>query len=242
VGPSGIANNDIVGTNVNKVAKASLNAYHCPSRRSADVSNGGSSAGMAGPTADYAVVMWYASNGDGTQQGTGNQCCWWDLHGRGLDQNCFSAIRTATVVDPATSNRVFTGFGGITNGWAPRDSFAKLTDGTSNVILIGEKFLNQPEIGKCCGGNNNADGNIYYQQNNWGEYTVGRHVRTNFPLLARNQQQDNPDNQTAFGSWHDGIAQFLLADGSVRAISNNVDVNLFRNLCHVSDGNVIGDY
>ena len=197
---------------------------------------------MFGPTADYAVVIWYASNGDGTQQGTGNQCCWWDLHTRNADQNCFSAIRTAKVVDPATSNPVSVGFGNTTNGWSPRDSFAKMTDGTSNTILIGEKFINQSEIGKCCGGNNNADGNIYYQVGNWGEYTVGRHVRTNFPILARNQQPDNPDYTTGFGSWHDGIAHFLLGDGSVRAISNNVDVNLFRNLGHASDGNPIGDY
>ncbi len=239
---NGIINNNVIGTNAATVGKASLPAYHCPSRRGSDVSTGGRYASMSGPTGDYAVVIWYANDGNGTQQGTNSNDSWWNLHGRGLDQNLFSAIRTATVVDPATSNRVFSGLGNTTNGWAPRDSFAKITDGTSNTIIIGEKHITQNEIGKCCDNGDYADGNIYYQVGNWGEYTVGRQIRGSVPFAPYKTYPDSAAQTTAFGSWHDGMAQFLLADGSVRAISSNIDTNLFRNLGHASDGNVIGDF
>ncbi|MDB5341660.1 MAG: hypothetical protein JWP89_37 [Schlesneria sp.] len=220
-------------------ANASLPAYHCPSRRAADLKLGG---GMPGPTGDYAVVIWYADDGNGTQQGTNAYNNWWNLHGMSSDQNLFSAIRTSTSVNPATSQRVFNSSAYGSNGWAPRDTFAFMTDGTTNVIIVGEKHIHQTEIGKCCGSGNNQDGGIYYQQNNWGEYTVGRQVRTVTPLVPNKSFTDNADSQTAFGSWHDGIAQFLMGDGSVRAISNNIDVNLFRNLGNCRDGNVVGEF
>jgi hypothetical protein len=238
---SGVSNNTLLVNNAT-CSSASLGAYHCPSRRAADLSNGGQNAGMNGPTGDYAVVVWYASNGASNNIGTNNNDSWWNLHYRNVDQNCFSAIRTATVVDPTTGQRTGSTAPGTANGWAPRDSFSKVTDGTSNTIFVGEKHITQNELGKCCNSGDFADGNIYWQSPNWGEYTVGRHVRTATPLAPYKSFTDSPDYQTGFGSWHDGIAHFLLGDGSVRGISNNTDVNLFRNLGHASDGNVIGDY
>jgi hypothetical protein len=221
---------------------AAIPGYHCPSRRNPGVSLGGSNANMFGPTADYAVVIWYADDGNGARQDTGSNGSWWNLHQRSTDNRLFSAIRTATVVDPATNQRVSTGQPNISNAWKPRDSFAFLTDGTSNVLIVGEKHITAQEINKCCGGNNNADGNIYYQVGSWGEYTVGRQIRNPIGLAPNKTVVDNPDTQTAFGSWHDGMAQFLLGDGSVRTISTNIDAILFRNLGNVNDGNVIGEF
>jgi prepilin-type N-terminal cleavage/methylation domain-containing protein len=45
-----------------------------------------------------------------------------------------------------------------------------------------------------------------------------------------------------FGSDHAGGAQFLLGDGSVRFISQNVDLNTYKNLGTIRDGNVIGEF
>ncbi len=45
-----------------------------------------------------------------------------------------------------------------------------------------------------------------------------------------------------FGSDHTGGAQFLLGDGSVRFISENVDMTTYARLGTVADGNVLGDF
>lgn len=43
-------------------------------------------------------------------------------------------------------------------------------------------------------------------------------------------------------SYHTGIVQSLLMDGSVRSISDSIDLNTWRNLGQRSDGNVIGEF
>lgn len=235
-------NNQVLLVNAGTSTNASLPAYHCPTRRAADVSLGGQQANMIGPTGDYAVVIFYADDGNGNQTGNNAYNNWWAIHQIDRDQNVFSAIRTATTVVQATGQRQFKGSGNSANGWAPRDTFAFMTDGTSNTIIVGEKHITAKEIGKCCIGGDYQDGNIYWQVGSWGEYTVGRQVRVVTPLVPNKSFTSNSDSQTAFGSWHDGMAQFLMGDGSVRAISNNVDVNLFRWLGNCRDGNVIGDF
>ena len=59
------------------------------------------------------------------------------------------------------------------------------------------------------------------------------------------QMHSNP-NQTNhivhFSSQHVGGVQFLLCDGSVHLLSENMDYSVFRNLGERSDGNVLGDF
>lgn len=43
-------------------------------------------------------------------------------------------------------------------------------------------------------------------------------------------------------SWHVGVVQSLLMDGSVRNISENLDLGIWRNLGQRNDGNVIGEF
>jgi prepilin-type N-terminal cleavage/methylation domain-containing protein len=47
---------------------------------------------------------------------------------------------------------------------------------------------------------------------------------------------------TGFGSLHTGGAQFLMGDGAVRFISENVNSVTFQNLGRISDGTVLGDF
>ena len=46
----------------------------------------------------------------------------------------------------------------------------------------------------------------------------------------------------SISSHHPGIAQILLADGSVRQVENGLDRQTIRNLIQPADGGVVGEY
>lgn len=59
------------------------------------------------------------------------------------------------------------------------------------------------------------------------------------PILTRDD--DPTDALLGFGSEHPGTCNFVRADGSTGAVSNDIDTIVLANLCHRSDGEVIGD-
>jgi hypothetical protein len=42
-----------------------------------------------------------------------------------------------------------------------------------------------------------------------------------------------------FGSWHPGVCQFVMGDGAVRVIRNEIDLTTLGYLAHRFDGNAI---
>ena len=42
-----------------------------------------------------------------------------------------------------------------------------------------------------------------------------------------------------FGSWHSGICQFVFGDGSVQALSNDIDEYMLGHICNIADGQVV---
>jgi prepilin-type N-terminal cleavage/methylation domain-containing protein len=193
---------------------SSVGTYLCPSIRSGTqmVEND-----KPGPIGDYGVV--YAED---TSVGLGVS-----LYYKACDADSIAlqlgAIQVAKV---ATCNDA---------GYLaaqPRSGFHTITDGTSQMLIVGEKHLMPQHINKCCQ-SRQVDGSILYTKDNWGEWQVVRRVAA--PIAQTTRSESHSD----FGSWHPGICQFLRADGSVTAINNNISVALLFNLGHASDGKAV---
>lgn len=109
-------------------------------------------------------------------------------------------------------------------GQRSKTKMRDVTDGTSNTLMMGEA------TGDFVTTDGSVPNNI-----NW------RWINTPGMVTAwgLNPQGTNPYR---FSSFHTGVVQFAMADGSVRAISVNIDGNLYQNLAGMGDGNVIGEF
>ncbi|HBN74432.1 MAG TPA: prepilin-type cleavage/methylation domain-containing protein [Planctomycetaceae bacterium] len=119
-------------------------------------------------------------------------------------------------------------------GLNSRFNFSSVKDGTSNTLMIGERSAD-PNGGRASiwMGHENDVGVSYAEYENMSivfDETEGRLNGTGH-------------NGRAFSSPHPGGVQFVLGDGSVRFISENIDhANLIVNLANRNDGNVVGEF
>jgi len=128
---------------------------------------------------------------------------------------------------------------------------ADVTDGTSNTLLAGEVLPG-------CQVNYQGDPQAGTWINSWGNlYSIGGGVSTITPInemttcLQSNKVSDpncNPASldtmQYSYGfkSRHPGGAQFTMADGSVRFITQNINHSLFQYLGSREGGETLGDF
>jgi len=135
---------------------------------------------------------------------------------------------TATLVDY---------YGGVFGANSKR-GIRDMTDGTSNVIMVGERYtpVNASPLTAQVVGDVNWAG-VPATGQEWatlGEATFK--VNANFSAI-------NPRPPTSgFGSMHTGGAQFLMGDGAVRFLSESLDQNTYRLLSRVNDGALLGDF
>jgi prepilin-type processing-associated H-X9-DG protein len=133
-------------------------------------------------------------------------------------------------------------------GYRSGTNFASISDGLSNTLLVGEKFifpLDLPGVG--------TDGSVY-SSGNGQENTFRRFVGNNgaSPPLIRalvpTKNDPGPDANgkvwadKAFGSWHTGLVQFVFCDGSVHALPTSININTLQLLGVRNDGQPIPDY
>jgi type II secretory pathway pseudopilin PulG len=118
--------------------------------------------------------------------------------------------------------------------WKSQTPFSAITDGLSHTLLIGEKYVKPGTFGINVPADINAnfgDGSIYNGDHPW---VVSRVAGVTSPLA--HGTEDAFISQ--FGSWHSGICQFVMADGSVQALPNSINPTVLGYLSQRDDGHV----
>lgn len=124
-----------------------------------------------------------------------------------------------------------------------------VSDGTSNVLMVGElarfQRLNVAGVATPDVRRRSSDGWA------WGGaatlFTTSATPSTLPPTVGppRNRARggiNKEDHYTAPASEHEGLAQFCLADGSVRSLSENINDGIFANLGNISSGIPVGKF
>jgi len=223
----------------------SVGLFNCPSRRSAPKNLVGrdgvtttGSGGYHGPQGDYAIVTgqlginWanvlqiiFVSDGDGIAATGVNATP------TARQRGPFRAAIWEVPDDPAS--------------WRPRDQLVSwLSDGTSNQIMIGEKFVFSVALGICLPTNAPAsafplqagnarpwagDCSLFGGSDSWSTPAYARSFNAVLePVTAERFRGDGNfveagtgEANPHWGSTHPGICNFLMGDGAVRALSNS---------------------
>ncbi|HCS52523.1 DUF1559 domain-containing protein [uncultured Rubinisphaera sp.] len=170
-----------------------------------------------------------------------------------------SSFGLDTITAPDTQQPVFFETGANANGCFWQNSkiqFRDITDGTSNTIIVGERSW---ELNNSGGAKRQCDAGVVFGSNSG----QTRNLRALFAngrvgindsgsgITGGGLTSPQSDNcKYGFSSLHKGGAQFMLADGSIRFISENIEHTpntahnnvVFENLLSRNDNNVIGEF
>ncbi|MDR1382556.1 MAG: DUF1559 domain-containing protein [Planctomycetaceae bacterium] len=134
--------------------------------------------------------------------------------------------------------------------WRSRDTFVKWSDGVSNQLIVGEKFIPQEAFEK----NGQWDGGYLNTNTTHQNLNVARGVWKGFTSIKRtaneisgNELRMNEDASNGnanvvhavFGGIHPGVTNFLLGDGSVHTISPTANWNTVYLLGKIDDGQAV---
>lgn len=122
------------------------------------------------------------------------------------------------------------------NGWMCRNgsttptltcSMKNFIDGTSNILMVGEALP-----GRC------------YHNTTWhfNHTTATCAIPLNYYYKNTAIAITDWPNDYSFASYHVGGAHFLMGDGTVRFISENIDLRLYRNLATIDGNETVGEF
>ena len=130
----------------------------------------------------------------------------------------------------------------VVTRWRSVVRLANITDGTSNTFLLGEKHVRRTtRFGtaedRTVYGATNDNNFRRFAGETWGT-PPKQYKLDNWDFQAVVQATDN----RCFGSMHPGVVQFVLCDGSVRAIVKGTDIIILGRLAQRDDGETVGNF
>ena len=229
--------------------EVNIPTFFCPTRRSKGLSTSGDSRAaqtafpnhVPGALSDYGVCVgtFYL----GTSDGAIIEC---DRAKLVLIDSVTKAPNADTGPNSSLNTILLT--------WKSQTRFISIVDGTSNTVMIGEKHVRPDQFGK------NEDRSVFNGDSEVGPpgRRMGRECLNancsqfvDLPL-AQFPSQGNITTGSPpatvvpsqiFGSYHAGIVQFGMCDGTVRAIRTSTDILILDKLSRRNDGGVIpGDF
>jgi prepilin-type N-terminal cleavage/methylation domain-containing protein len=230
-------------TGANDPRPVNVPVYYCPSRRGPT----GLSNSYTFTTGDGATTLTGSPGGLGdyaTVAGTANN------DGAMRISMPYGIVNGANVSGTGPFNN--SGAGALVTRFTGKVNLVSIKDGTSNTLLVGEKYIRpNSQFGK------NEDRSVFDSnvQNNFRRF-LGRDA-TNYspmtyvatdppnPIIGDWRLQANPVDPVSglnialnqcFGSWHSGVCNFVLADGTVRSLSNNMSIDTLTLLGLPNDG------
>ncbi|MCA9036586.1 MAG: DUF1559 domain-containing protein [Planctomycetaceae bacterium] len=102
-----------------------------------------------------------------------------------------------------------------------------ITDGTTNTFIVGER---------------RTDTQLGWYSTWPGMVAEGEEAFQRILGSADHVPNDPHSHFDDFSSFHTGGAQFVLGDGSVRFISENIDEGLYQSLATIRGGEVVGEF
>ncbi|MDR1382736.1 MAG: DUF1559 domain-containing protein, partial [Planctomycetaceae bacterium] len=234
-----------------------ISSYLCPSRHTSgqgfaqrDESGADDNAKRqsSGPRSDYAAVVtknaeWYwgefslISTRTGTSGGVAT----------GSRPDDFTGPMRVSIAR-FRNGKTGSGSGDHTDliGWECRDSFAWWSDGTSNQLVAGEKFIPAFAVGTNIRNNKRWDGGYLTAYPADQVFNVGRFIHQDYRSIVTNSKDPGVTSgqvpsdhwgHYGFGSNHTGTVNFVVGDGSVHGISGTISTEVLYNLARVNDGN-----
>ena len=263
--PFAVEMNNIWWDSQDVEAFAKVAAYRCPSRRGATqmfIPASTDALQIPGPLSDYVFVIYFGRNGNNEDPRVDFA---WDFYEPVEPHKWLS--------DPPTVYQhewMFGPFrvairerGDPVSAWKPRDTMAWWSDGSSNQVIYGEKYIPISRVGQCHESSVSANSAFtlwdcpYDVVGEDGTYRrrlfhAGRQMGSNWgqPSALETRPDFGADGTLAdwnksllFGSNHPGIINFLIGDGSVRSIPVTTPANQYYHvmcrLACVNDGNAV---
>ena len=111
--------------------------------------------------------------------------------------------------------------------------FAKITDGLSQTLFIGEKHVRPTEFGR----NKSGDASIYSDDT---PQSHGRIAGPGFPLAHAPDDDTGGNRALQFGGGnHPGVCLFVMGDGHVATVAVETETLVLGRLAHRSDGEIV---